>query len=224
MPTRRPIRYKDAGVNIDEAERAVELIKQAARRTFTRGVATDIGSFGAGYRLSGWKRPVLISSADGVGTKLKVAFLANKHDTVGQCLVNHCVNDIAVQGAKPIYFLDYFAVGKLDAQVAGAVVGGLAKACAENGCALIGGETAEMPGMYRRGRVRPGGLHHRLRRKGQAADRRADRARRRAAGIAIQRAAHQRLLAGAQAAAGGRRPHGEELRARAGLHAWARSC
>jgi phosphoribosylformylglycinamidine cyclo-ligase len=151
MPTRRPIRYKDAGVNIDEADRAVELIKQAARRTFTRGVATDIGSFGAGFRLSGWKRPVLISSADGVGTKLKVAFLANKHDTVGQCLVNHCVNDIAVQGAKPLYFLDYFAVGKLDAVVAGTVVGGLAKACAENGCALIGGETAEMPGLYREG-------------------------------------------------------------------------
>ncbi len=151
MPTRRPIRYKDAGVNIDEAERAVELIKRAARRTFTRGVATDIGSFGAGYRLSGWKRPVLISSADGVGTKLKVAFLANQHDTVGQCLVNHCVNDIAVQGAKPLYFLDYFAVGKLDAEVAGAVVGGLAKACEENGCALIGGETAEMPGMYQAG-------------------------------------------------------------------------
>jgi len=138
-------------VNIDEADRAVEFIKRAARRTFTRGVATDIGSFGAGYRLSGWKRPVLISSADGVGTKLKVAFLAQKHDTVGQCLVNHCVNDIAVQGAKPIYFLDYFAVGKLNAEVAGAVVGGLAKACEENGCALIGGETAEMPGIYDEG-------------------------------------------------------------------------
>jgi phosphoribosylformylglycinamidine cyclo-ligase len=148
MVTRKPIRYTDAGVNIDEADRAVGFIKLAARRTFTRGVMTDIGSFGAGFRLSGWKRPVLISSADGVGTKLKVAFLANKHDTVGQCLVNHCVNDIAVQGARPLYFLDYFAVGKLDADVAGAVVGGLGKACEENGCALIGGETAEMPGMY----------------------------------------------------------------------------
>lgn len=148
MPTRKPISYKDAGVNIDEANRAVGFIKVAARKTFTRGVMSDIGSFGAGFRLSGWKRPVLISSADGVGTKLKVAFLANKHDTVGQCLVNHCVNDIAVQGAKPLYFLDYFAVGKLDADIAGAVVGGLGKACQENGCALIGGETAEMPGMY----------------------------------------------------------------------------
>jgi phosphoribosylformylglycinamidine cyclo-ligase len=148
MPTRKPISYKDAGVNIDEANRAVGFIKVAARKTFTRGVMSDIGSFGAGFRLTGWKRPVLISSADGVGTKLKVAFLANKHDTVGQCLVNHCVNDIAVQGAKPLYFLDYFAVGKLDAEIAGAVVGGLGKACEENGCALIGGETAEMPGMY----------------------------------------------------------------------------
>jgi phosphoribosylformylglycinamidine cyclo-ligase len=148
MPTRKPISYKDAGVNIDEANRAVGFIKLAARKTFTRGVMSDIGSFGAGFRLAGWKRPVLISSADGVGTKLKVAFLANKHDTVGQCLVNHCVNDIAVQGAKPLYFLDYFAVGKLDADIAGAVVGGLGKACEENGCALIGGETAEMPGMY----------------------------------------------------------------------------
>jgi phosphoribosylformylglycinamidine cyclo-ligase len=151
MPTRKPISYKDAGVNIDEANRAVGFIKVAARKTFTRGVMSDIGSFGAGFRLAGWKRPVLISSADGVGTKLKVAFLANKHDTVGQCLVNHCVNDIAVQGAKPLYFLDYFAVGKLDAGIAGAVVGGLGKACEENGCALIGGETAEMPGMYNDG-------------------------------------------------------------------------
>ena len=138
MPTRKPVRYKDAGVNIDEANRAVGFIKVAARKTFTRGVMTDIGSFGAGYRLSGYRRPVLISSANGVGTKLKIAFQAKKHDTVGQCLVNHCVNDIAVQGAKPLYFLDYFAVGRLDAEVAGAVVGGLGKACEENGCALIG--------------------------------------------------------------------------------------
>jgi phosphoribosylformylglycinamidine cyclo-ligase len=151
MPNRRPIRYRDAGVNIDEADRAVSLIKRAARKTFTRRVMTDIGSFGAGYRFGGFKRPVLISSADGVGTKLKVAFLANRHDTVGQCLVNHCVNDIAVQGAQPLFFLDYFAVGKLDAEVAGQVVAGLAKACAENGCSLIGGETAEMPGLYAAG-------------------------------------------------------------------------
>jgi len=151
MRNQRPLRYKDAGVNIDEADRAVALIKQSARKTFTPRVLTDIGSFGAGYRLAGYKRPVLISSADGVGTKLKVAFLAGRHDTIGQCLVNHCVNDIAVQGALPLFFLDYFAVGKLEAAVAGQVATGLAKACAENGCSLIGGETAEMPGLYSAG-------------------------------------------------------------------------
>lgn len=148
MRNQRPVRYKDAGVNIDEATRAVALIKQSARKTFTSRVLTDIGSFGAGFRLAGYKRPVLISSADGVGTKLKVAFLAKRHDTVGQCLVNHCVNDIAVQGAVPLFFLDYFAVGKLEAAVAGEIAAGLSKACAENGCSLIGGETAEMPGLY----------------------------------------------------------------------------
>jgi phosphoribosylformylglycinamidine cyclo-ligase len=135
-------------VDIDEADRAVSLIKKFARKTFTRGVLTDIGSFGAAYQLAGFRKPVLVSSADGVGTKLKVAFLTGRHDTVGEDLVNHCVNDIAVQGAAPLFFLDYFAVGRLDAAVAGAVVSGIARGCRENGCALIGGETAEMPGLY----------------------------------------------------------------------------
>ncbi|HEY3442709.1 MAG TPA: phosphoribosylformylglycinamidine cyclo-ligase [Paludibaculum sp.] len=151
MPTQKPIRYKDAGVNIDEADRAVSYIKVAAKKTFTRAVLADIGSFGAMYKLSGYKRPVLISSADGVGTKIKVAFQTGRHDTVGQDLVNHCVNDIAVQGAMPLFFLDYFAVGKLNAEVAGQIGTGLGKACEENGCALIGGETAEMPGLYQPG-------------------------------------------------------------------------
>jgi phosphoribosylformylglycinamidine cyclo-ligase len=142
------IRYQDAGVSIDEADRAVSSIKKLARQSFTRGVLTDIGSFGACYALSGWKKPVLISSADGVGTKLKVAFLTGRHGTVGEDLVNHCVNDIAVQGAAPLFFLDYFAVGKLDAGVAATVISGIARGCRNNGCALIGGETAEMPGMY----------------------------------------------------------------------------
>jgi phosphoribosylformylglycinamidine cyclo-ligase len=142
------IRYQDAGVSIDEAGRTVSSVKRLARATFTRNVLTDIGSFGACYALSGWKKPVLISSADGVGTKLKVAFLAGRHDTVGEDLVNHCVNDIAVQGAAPLFFLDYFAVGKLDAGVAATVISGMARGCRNNGCALIGGETAEMPGMY----------------------------------------------------------------------------
>jgi phosphoribosylformylglycinamidine cyclo-ligase len=148
LPPKRPVRYRDAGVNIDESDRAVASIKKLARQTFTRGVLTEIGSFGACYRVSGFRRPVLVSSADGVGTKLKVAFLTGRHDTVGEDLVNHCVNDIAVQGAVPLYFLDYFAVGRLDAKVAAEVVSGLARGCRRNGCALIGGETAEMPGMY----------------------------------------------------------------------------
>jgi phosphoribosylformylglycinamidine cyclo-ligase len=148
MATRPGITYRDAGVDIDEADRAVGAIKKLARQTFTRGVLTDIGSFGASYNLAGWKKPVLVSSADGVGTKLKVAFAAGKHDTVGEDLVNHCVNDIAVQGALPLFFLDYFAVGRLDAGVAAAVIAGIARGCKQNGCALIGGETAEMPGLY----------------------------------------------------------------------------
>jgi phosphoribosylformylglycinamidine cyclo-ligase len=148
LPPKKQIRYRDAGVDIDEAGRAVASIGKLARRTFTPGVLTDIGTFGASYRLSGFRRPVLVSSADGVGTKLKIAFLTGRHDTVGEDLVNHCVNDIAVQGAAPLFFLDYFAVGKLDAGVAAAVVSGIARGCRRNGCALIGGETAEMPGLY----------------------------------------------------------------------------
>ncbi len=151
MALRKAVRYKDAGVDIDEADRAVDHIKHLARATFTRGVATDIGAFGAGFELKGWHKPVLVSSADGVGTKLKVAFAAGRHDTVGQDLVNHCVNDIGVLGAAPLFFLDYYATGKLDAEVARQVVSGLARACRENGCALIGGETAEMPGLYAAG-------------------------------------------------------------------------
>lgn len=153
MPPKRSVTYQDAGVNIDEADRATQKIKRHAIGTFNKNVLTGIGAFGACYALGNLKLqdPVLISSADGVGTKLAVAVMMQVYDTVGQDLVNHCVNDIAVQGAKPLFFLDYFAVGKLDADVAGAVVRGLAQACEENGCALIGGETAEMPGMYKPG-------------------------------------------------------------------------
>jgi phosphoribosylformylglycinamidine cyclo-ligase len=148
LTSTKQIRYRDAGVNIDEADRAIAHIKRLAATTMTPGVLTSIGSFGAGYSLRGLRNPVLVSSADGVGTKLKIAFAAGRHDTVGEDLVNHCVNDIAVQGAKPLFFLDYFAVGKLDAKVCSEVVRGLARGCKRNGCALIGGETAEMPGMY----------------------------------------------------------------------------
>src|SRR5579883_641148 len=142
------ITYKRAGVDIDEADRAVWSIRKMARKTFTSSVLTDIGSFGGGYLLKGFRDPVLVSSADGVGTKLKLAFLTGRHSTVGEDLVNHCVNDIAVQGASPLFFLDYFAVGKLDAKVAAQVISGIARGCRANGCALIGGETAEMPGFY----------------------------------------------------------------------------
>ncbi len=153
MSAKRSVTYREAGVDIDEADRATSKIKRLAMQTFNDRVLSGIGSFGAAYGLGGLKLkdPVLVSSADGVGTKLNVAFQMGVHDTVGQDLVNHCVNDIAVQGARPLFFLDYFAVGKLEAGVAEQVVKGLAIACSENGCALIGGETAEMPGMYRPG-------------------------------------------------------------------------
>jgi phosphoribosylformylglycinamidine cyclo-ligase len=151
MAKQPKITYKKAGVDIDEADRAVAAVRKMARRTFTPGVLTDIGSFGGGFLLKGYQQPVLVSSADGVGTKLKVAFLTGCHNTVGEDLVNHCVNDIAVQGATPLFFLDYFSVGKLDARVAAEVVSGISRGCLANGCALIGGETAEMPGLYARG-------------------------------------------------------------------------
>ena len=152
MPKAASMRYADAGVSIEEADRTTAKIKRLVRGTFNGNVLAGIGSFGASYALpEEYRKPVLISSADGVGTKLKVAFAAGIHDTVGQDLVNHCVNDIAVQGARPLFFLDYFATGKLESRVAAAVVKGLSTACRENGCALIGGETAEMPDMYAAG-------------------------------------------------------------------------
>ena len=132
MPKHKQVRYRDAGVNIDEAGRAVSSIRKLARQTFTRGVLTDIGTFGACYQLAGFRKPILVSSSDGVGTKLKIAFLTGRHDTVGEDLVNHCVNDIAVEGATPLFFLDYLAVGKLDARVAATVVSGIARGCRQN--------------------------------------------------------------------------------------------
>jgi phosphoribosylformylglycinamidine cyclo-ligase len=144
------IDYRDAGVDIDAGNETVRRIRSLARSTFTPGVLSDIGSFGGLFALDRerYREPVLVSSADGVGTKLKIAFMTGRHDTVGADLVNHCVNDILVQGAQPLFFLDYLATGRLSPAVAEAVVGGVARACRENGCALIGGETAEMPGFY----------------------------------------------------------------------------
>lgn len=142
--------YKASGVDIDAGNETVRRIKSLARGTFTPGVLSDIGSFGGLFSLAsgGWRDPVLVASADGVGTKLKVAFLTGIHDTIGQDLVNHCVNDILVQGARPLFFLDYLATGRLSPDVAEQIVKGLATACRINGCALLGGETAEMPGFY----------------------------------------------------------------------------
>jgi phosphoribosylformylglycinamidine cyclo-ligase len=145
--------YKSAGVDIDAGNETVRRIRALARSTFTAGVLSEIGSFGGLFQLEPgrFREPVLVASADGVGTKLKVAVLAGRHDTVGVDLVNHCVNDILMQGAEPLFFLDYLATGRLSPEVAEAIVGGIAAACRDNGCALLGGETAEMPGFYRDG-------------------------------------------------------------------------
>ena len=143
------ITYADAGVNIDRANKTKQRIKYLAHKTFTRGVLSEIGGFGGLFSVDKkYLDPVLVSSVDGVGTKLKVAFEMKVHHTVGGDLVNHCVNDIAVQGAAPMFFMDYLATGKLEPEVAEKVVEGIAEACKHNGCALIGGETAEMPGFY----------------------------------------------------------------------------
>jgi phosphoribosylformylglycinamidine cyclo-ligase len=144
------ISYADAGVDISSGDRAKQRIKMLARKTFNRQVLSEIGGFGGLFALDLTKfpDPVLVSSADGVGTKLKVAFELGIHHTVGADLVNHCVNDIAVQGATPLFFLDYLATGKLDSSVVETVVRGISEACRANGCALIGGETAQMPGFY----------------------------------------------------------------------------
>jgi len=144
------MRYADAGVDISRADRAKQRIRHLAGRTFTAGVLNDIGAFGALYQLDRkrWKDPVLVASADGVGTKLKVAFAMNVHSTVGVDIVNHCVNDILTQGADPLFFLDYLALGKLEPAVVEQIIEGMAGACKRAGCALIGGETAEMPEFY----------------------------------------------------------------------------
>ena len=144
------ITYKDAGVDIDAANTGLKKVKKHAKTTFNKYTLSDIGSFGGCFSFPSHKydNPVLVSSVDGVGTKLLLANLANKHDTIGQCLVNHCVNDILVIGAKPMFFLDYFAAGKLDNDILDNVIKGFSIACKENNCVLIGGETAEMPGFY----------------------------------------------------------------------------
>ena len=148
--TQQGISYADAGVSIDNANRAVAKIREFARSTFNERTLTEIGSFGGMFAgaFPDLADPVLVASADGVGTKLKLAFETGVHNTVGADLVNHCVNDILVQGARPLFFLDYFATGKLEPDITASVVEGMARACRENGCVLLGGETAEMPDFY----------------------------------------------------------------------------
>jgi len=147
------ITYADAGVDIARADRAKQRIKYLAQKTSTHGVLGEIGGFGGLFALDPkqFRDPVLVSSVDGVGTKLKVAFQMNLHHTVGADLVNHCVNDVAVQGATPLFFMDYLATGRVDPKIVEKVIRGVAEACKQNGCALIGGETAEMPGFYAEG-------------------------------------------------------------------------
>src|SRR5467141_4694724 len=147
------ISYSDAGVSIDAANVAVERIKKLAATTFNTRTLTEIGSFGGMFDAAfpAMKQPVLVASADGVGTKLKIAFATGIHNTVGCDLVNHCVNDILVQGARPLFFLDYIATGKLAPETVAGIVAGVANGCRENGCVLLGGETAEMPGFYAAG-------------------------------------------------------------------------
>jgi phosphoribosylformylglycinamidine cyclo-ligase len=146
----KPITYSDAGVSIDNANLAVAKIREYARSTFNERTLTEIGSFGGMFAgaFPDMSEPILVASADGVGTKLKLAFETGIHNTVGADLVNHCVNDILVQGARPLFFLDYFATGKLEPDITSSVVEGMSRACRENGCVLLGGETAEMPDFY----------------------------------------------------------------------------
>ncbi len=150
---KRSVSYRDAGVNIDAADEALGRVKESIKRTFDENVLQDIGSFGAMYNfdMKGMENPVIVSSVDGVGTKLKLAFLTGKNDTVGVDLVSHCVNDILVQGARPLFFLDYLAFGVLDPDVVEDVIRGITVGCRYAGCSLIGGETAEMPDMYTQG-------------------------------------------------------------------------
>src|SRR5216684_3405024 len=149
----KPISYADAGVDIDAATRATDRIKQLAKQTFNERTLSDIGSFGGMFDGAFPKlaQPVLVASADGVGTKLKIAFATGIHNTVGRDLVNHCVNDILVQGARPLFFLDYVATGKLAPETVASIVEGIANGCRDNHCVLLGGETAEMPGFYANG-------------------------------------------------------------------------
>jgi phosphoribosylformylglycinamidine cyclo-ligase len=214
-PATTSLSYRDAGVDIDAGDSLVERIKPHAKRTMRPEVLAGIGGFGALMELpKNYKEPVLISGTDGVGTKLKLAFQMNKHDTIGQDLVAMSVNDILVQGAEPLFFLDYFACGHLDVDVAEQVIAGIAKGCELSGCALIGGETAEMPGMYPAGEYDLAGFAVGVAEKSKVIGGRDIKARRRGAGPGLQRPALQRLFPGAQDRRGVRRRPGAPFNGR----------
>ncbi len=189
--------YRQAGVNIDEARHAVELIGRAAASTATPAVLAGLGGFGSLFRFdpAPYPEPVLVASTDGVGTKLKVAITLGRHDTIGIDLVNHCINDVAVQGATPLFFLDYLAMGMLRAEVAEQIVGGMANACAAAGVALVGGETAEMPDLYQADDYDLAGFMVGVVARSEIIDGSRVREGGRTAGGAVVRPAHQRLFA-----------------------------
>ena len=190
------IDYRQAGVDIDAGNETVRRIKHLAKATYTPGVLSGVGSFGGLFALDpAIADPVLVASADGVGTKLKVAFMSGVHDTIGGDLVNHCVNDILVQGARPLFFLDYLATGRLAPDVAEQIVRGMARACGDNGCALLGGETAEMPGFYAAGEYDVAGFIVGIVSRAKDHRRAHDRAWRSARRAAVDGIAHERLLA-----------------------------
>ena len=191
--------YSAAGVDIDAQDQGLREVEELARATFTPGVLSEIGSFGGLFRpeLAGIAEPVLVASADGVGTKLAVARMAGDFSTVGRDLVNHCVNDILVQGATPLFFLDYVGAGVLEPAKLVELVRGVADGCRENGCALLGGETAEMPGFYQAGDYELVGFIVGMVDRAKVLDGARVAARRRAARSPLRRPAHQRLLAGA---------------------------
>ena len=207
------ISYADAGVSIDNANRAVAKIREYARSTFNERTLTEIGSFGGMFAgaFPEMAEPILVASADGVGTKLKLAFETGIHNTVGADLVNHCVNDILVQGARPLFFLDYFATGKLEPDVTASVVEGMARACRENGCVLLGGETAEMPDFYPPGEYDLAGFIVGVVDKSEGDRRQIDRARRCRSRHSVERFADERLFARPQAVLRGRRLQGRRL-------------
>ena len=217
--------YADAGVNISLADQAKQRIRRLASRTFTRGVIGGIGSFGGLFALDKkWREPVLVSSADGVGTKLKIAAATGIHSTVGGDLVNHCVNDILTLGAEPLFFLDYLAMGKMDPNIVEQIVEGMSRACHSAGCALIGGETAEMPGFYAPGEYDLAGFIVGVMERASLKKTNAVKPGDLLLALAVDGTAHQRILARAQTRVRSRRPAAGNLCRRSQQQNWRGAC